>query len=151
MKGLLLILLLMVSVSFGQQSILIEAEQMEYDRNTIIYMGNVKASRGQGLLTADKMIIHLDENKKAKRIEALGNPVYKEGVRKGKADKMEYDLGTDVIKLIGNARVEEGPNFIEADEIVYYRKEDRAVATSKNKKVRSFYVEEKDEKVRNSK
>jgi lipopolysaccharide export system protein LptA len=42
--------------------------------------------------------------------------------------------------------VEEGPNFVEADEIVYYRKEERAIAISKNRKVRSFYVEEKEKK-----
>jgi lipopolysaccharide export system protein LptA len=35
---------------------------------------------------------------------------------------------------------------VEADEIIYYRKEERAIAISKNKRVRSFYVEEKEKK-----
>ncbi len=150
MKKILFTLIMLICVSFGQQSILVEANQMEYEKNTIIYTGKVKATRGMGVLTADKVIVYLDENKRAKKLEAIGNVVYTENRRRARGDMGEYDLNAEVLRLTGNARVEEGPNFVEADEIIYYKKEDRAVAVSKEKRVRSFYVEEKNEKVGNN-
>lgn len=146
-----LIILLLIVVSFSQQAILIEANKMEYEKNTITYTGNVKATRGQALLKADKLIIYLDDNKKANKIEAIGNVSYTEGARKGRSNKAQYDLKSETLILIGNARVEEGANFVEGDEIIYYKREDRAVAIGKNSRVRSFYVEEKDDKGRNNK
>ncbi len=151
MRAFAFIALLLIAVSFAQQGILVEANKMEYEKNTITYLGNVKATRGQSLLKADKLIVYLDENKKANKIEAVGNVSYLEGNRRGKAERAEYDLKTEIITLIGNARVEEGSNFVEGDEIIYYKREERAIAIGKNSRVRSFYVEEKNEKVRNSK
>ncbi len=130
------------------QPIVGEADSLTYERDRVIYSGNVRITRGNALLTANRVVIHLDENKRARMVEAEGNARYTEGNRRASANKMVYDLQNEVITLIGKARVEEGQNFVEADEIVYYRKEDRAVAVSKNSRVRTFYVEEKDEKNR---
>ncbi len=151
MRILIFLYVLLIGLSFGQQGILVEANKMEYEKNTITYIGNVKATRGQALLKADKVIVYLDENKKASKIEAIGNVSYVEGIRKGKADRAQYDLKSEILILIGNAKIEEGTNFVEGDEIVYYKREDRAVAIGKNGRVRSFYIEEKDDKVRNNK
>ncbi|MEN3028134.1 MAG: lipopolysaccharide transport periplasmic protein LptA [Aquificaceae bacterium] len=144
-KGLLLIL---IPFLIHAQPLLGEADSLTYEKNRIIYTGNVRLTRGNALLTARKVVIHLDEKRKAKLAEAEGDVRYVEGNRRGFADKMVYDLKEEIITLRGNARVEEGPNFVEGDEIVYYRREDRAVATGKKSRVRTFYVEEKDEKSR---
>ena len=133
------------------QPILGEADSLTYEKDKIVYTGNVKLTKGNGVLTADRVIIYLDENKKAKRAEAEGHVKYIEGSRRAFADKAEYDFQSDVIKLYGNAKVEDNKNFVEADEIVYYKREDRAIALSKGKRVRTFYVEEKGEKVGNNK
>lgn len=144
MKSLLVLLILFIFAY--SQPILAEADRMVYEKNSIIYIGNVKMTKGNELLTADKVIIHLDENKKANSAEAEGKVFYTDGKRIAKADKAFYDFKKDIVQLISNAKVEEGSNFVEADEIIYYRKEERAIAISKNKKVRSFYVEEKEKK-----
>jgi lipopolysaccharide export system protein LptA len=144
MKSLLFLLILFIFAY--SQPILAEADRMVYENNSIIYIGNVKITKGNELLTADKVIIYLDENRKANSAEAEGKVFYTDGKRTAKADKAFYDFKKDIVQLVGNARVEEGPNFVEADEIVYYRKEERAIAVSKNKRVRSFYVEEKEKK-----
>jgi len=141
-----LFFLLMLFIFAYSQPILAESDRMVYERNSIIYIGNVKITKDNEVLTADKVIIYLDENRKANSAEAEGKVLYRDEKRTAKADKAFYDFKKDIVQLIGNARVEEGPNFVEADEIVYYRKEDRAVAISKNRKVRSFYVEEKEKK-----
>lgn len=144
MKSLLVLLILFIFAY--SQPILAEADRMVYEKNSIIYIGNVKMTKGNELLTADKVIIYLDENKKANSAEAEGKVFYTDGKRIAKADKAFYDFKKDIVQLISNAKVEEGSNFVEADEIIYYRKEERAIAISKNKKVRSFYVEEKEKK-----
>jgi lipopolysaccharide export system protein LptA len=141
-----LFFLLLVFIFAYSQPILAESDRMVYEKNSIIYIGNVKITKGNEVLTADKVIIYLDENRKANSAEAEGKVLYRDEKRTAKADKAFYDLKKDIVQLIGNARVEEGLNFVEADEIVYYRKEERAIAISKNKRVRSFYVEEKEKK-----
>ncbi|MFN3870536.1 MAG: lipopolysaccharide transport periplasmic protein LptA [Aquificaceae bacterium] len=147
MRRFFLFALLVFSYALAQP-IVGEGDSLTYEKDKIIYTGNVKLSRGNALLTADKVVLYLDENRRVKLMEAEGKARYVEGNRRAFADKMVYDLKNDVITLIGKARVEEGQNFVEADEIVYYRKEDRAIAISKGSRVRSFYVEEKDEKGR---
>ncbi len=142
--------LLLVSAFAFSQPIAGEGDQLTYEKDRIIYTGNVRLTRGNALLTANKVIIYLDQNKKARLMEAEGNVKYVEGNRRAFADRMMYDLREDVITLKGRARVEEGPNFVEAEEIVYYKKEDRAVAVGKGSRVRTFYVEEKDEKNRSN-
>jgi lipopolysaccharide export system protein LptA len=144
MKSLFFLLILFIFAY--SQPILAESDRMVYERNSIIYIGNVKITKDNEVLTADKVIIYLDENRKANSAEAEGKVLYRDEKRTAKADKAFYDLKKDIVQLIGNARVEEGPNFVEADEIIYYRKEERAIAVSKNRKVRSFYVEEKEKK-----
>ncbi|MGC8853211.1 MAG: lipopolysaccharide transport periplasmic protein LptA [Hydrogenobacter sp.] len=150
-----MIFLLLVGLLFFKlamsEPILGEADNLTYEKDRIIYTGNVKMTRGKGVLTADKVVIYLDDKRKPKKAEAEGNVKYVEGTRRAFADRAEYDFQTEVLKLFGNARVEDDKNFVEADEIVYYKKEDRAIAISKSKRVRTFYVEEKSEKVRDSK
>ena len=141
-----LLFLLMLFIFAYSQPILAEADKMVYEKNSIIYIGDVKITKGNEVLTADKVIIYLDENRKANFVEAEGKVLYRDEKRTAKADKAFYDFKKDIVQLVGNARIEEGPNFVEADEIIYYRKEERAIAISKSKRVRSFYVEEKEKK-----
>jgi len=138
-----LIVLLITFILAYSQPILGEADTITYEKSVIIYTGNVRITKAKETLTADKVIIHLDENKKAHFAEAEGKVFYQDGKRTARADKAYYDFKKEIIRLVGNAKVEEGPNFVEADEIIYYRAEDRAVAIGKGKKVRTFYVEEK--------
>lgn len=142
------ILLLLFPIFVFAQPIVGEADSLTYERDKIIYTGNVRMTRGNALLTAQRVVIYLDEKKKAKLIEAEGNVKYVEGNRRGFADRMLYDVVDEVITLEGKARVEEGQNFVDADKIIYYRKEDKALAIGKGSRVRTFYVEEKDEKSR---
>ncbi len=142
------LILFFIPLMLYAQPIVGEADSLTYEKDKVVYMGNVRLTRGDALLTADKVTIYLDENKKAKLIEAEGRARYVEGNRRGSADKMVYDLRDETITLKGKAKVEEGQNFVEAEEIIYYKKEDKAVAISKKSRVRTFYVEEKNEKNR---
>jgi lipopolysaccharide export system protein LptA len=63
------------------QPILAESDRMVYEKNSIIYIGNVKVTKGNEVLTADKVIIYLDENRKANSAEAEGKVLYRDEKR----------------------------------------------------------------------
>ncbi|MGB9874274.1 MAG: LptA/OstA family protein, partial [Hydrogenobacter sp.] len=86
------------------EPILGEADNLTYEKDKIIYTGNVKMTRGKGVLTANKVVIYLDDKRKPKKAEAEGNVKYVEGTRRAFADRAEYDFQTEVLKLFGNAR-----------------------------------------------
>lgn len=111
MRKILFFLSLIASFAFSQP-IAGEGDQLTYEKDRIIYTGNVKLTRGNALLTANKVIIYLDENRKARLMEAEGNVKYVEGNIRAFADRMIYDLREEVITLKGRARVEDGPNFV---------------------------------------
>ncbi|MCS7083839.1 MAG: lipopolysaccharide transport periplasmic protein LptA [Aquificaceae bacterium] len=138
-----LFVFLAIFVSFAQP-IIIEADQLTYEKDKLIYNGNVKVSRADGVLKAQRLVIFLDEKKRAKSAEATGQPLYRDEKRQASADSIQYDFEKEILILKGNARLQEGESFIEAPQITYFRKEDRALAQGR---VRTIYVEESRDKV----
>ncbi len=119
-----------------------EAKNLEFKKDRIIYTGNVKLTRGEAVLRADKVTILLDSEGKPFRLVAEGNVIYKEPGRKAVADFAEYDLKRETIVLRGSAKVEERKNVLEAEEIVYDKKNETLQAKGGEKGVRTIYVEE---------
>ncbi len=125
-----------------------EAEKLTFQKDKLVYEGKVRLVRGKAVLRADKVTIFVDEEGKPKKLVAEGNVVYTEPGRKAVSSYAEYDLRTEVILLRGNARVEEDRNLIEAEEIVYDRKNNTLRALGGGRRVRTIYIEEeKDEEV----
>ncbi len=143
--------LLIASAIAGSQPITGEADSLEFLKDKVIYSGNVRLTRGESVLKADKVIIFLDKEGNPTKIVAEGGVNYVEGNRRASAKSAEYDLSRDTIVLRGDARVEEDKNLLEAEEIVYDRKNQTLKAVGDNSRVRTIYVEEEDnEKVRHS-
>jgi lipopolysaccharide export system protein LptA len=135
--------------AFAQaQPITGEAESLIFKKDRLVYQGKVRLVRGQAVLKAGKVTILLNEEGKPVKLIAEGNVVYTEPGRKATSAYAEYDLRTEVIILRGNARVEEEKNLIEAEEIVYDRKNGTLRASGGRKRVRTIYIEEEqDEEV----
>ncbi len=151
MRYILISLLMLISPLLAQ-SISVEADSLVYEGNKMIYEGNAILKKGKGILKADKIIIFLGKKGKAEKVMAEGNAVYKEDNRKATAEEIIHDMNKNVIILKGKARIEEGRNFIEAEEITYYVDSGRAIARGMGGRVKTFYAEEvSDEKVGNSK
>ena len=143
---LLTALFFLCSIAFSQP-ITGEAKILEFKDNRVIYKGDVKLTRGDALLSADRVEIILDERGKPVKILAVGNVKYVEGNRKARADYAEYDLKADRIILEGSATVEEDKSVLSADRIVYDRKSQSLQALGGAGKVKTLYVEEEDEKI----
>lgn len=147
MKKIIFLIIFLTSLSFSlvqKQStnrsssdktpIYIEANSMDYQDNTIIYKGNVVATKGDSKLTAQNLIIYLDKNKKIEKIIASGNAVYTSPDKQAKGDTIEYDMKNDIITITGNAEVVDKGNIVKGDKIVYYKKQDKAIASGKRVK-----------------
>jgi len=139
-----LLLSLILSLSVLGQPITGEAQKLEFMKDRIVYTGNVKLTRGNSILKADKVTILLDEKGKPVKLIAKGNVVYREPKRRATADYAEYDLRTETIVLRGRAKVEEEKNVLEAEEIVYDRRNQTLHAKGGKKRVRTIYIEEEE-------
>ncbi len=137
-------------ISFAQ-SIEVEADRLIYEDSRMIYEGKAVLKKDKGTLKADRIIVFMGKEGRAEKIVAKGNAVYKEDGKKAYAKEITHDLSKNVIILKGQAKVEEGKNYIEAEEIIYYVNTGKAIAKGNGGRVKMFYVEEeKDEEVGHS-
>ena len=126
-----------------ERPINIESDTLHVDdaKKTAVYEGNVVLTQGTLLMTADRLNVRQDENGFTSS-EALGQgkPVFfrqkqeaKDEYIEGIGNRIEYDAVTDVVKLIGNARVRRGDEEVRGNLIVYDAKTEtyRAVGTTK--------------------
>lgn len=147
---LILLTITLAGLSFSQP-ITGEAQNLEFVKDRVIYKGDVKLVRGEAVLRADEVVIFVDEKGKPVKLVATGRVRYTETSKRAYSDYAEYDLLKELIFLRGAAKVEEGGNLLEADEILYDKKNNTLKAKGNNGKVRTIYVEEeRNEKVRHS-
>ncbi len=125
------------------QVIEVEADTLIYENNKMIYEGNAVLKKDKGILKAERIVIFMGKDGRAEKVIAEGNASYSEEDRKAIAKEITHDLIKNVIILKGQARIEEGKSYIEAEEIVYYIDTGRAIAKGNGGRVKTFYVEEK--------
>lgn len=121
------------------------------------FIGNVKATQGNAVITSDTIRIYYegdllnpDKNKKSsqknmiKKIVASGNVDVVSDQYTAKTDKMEYDLGTQVLVLTGeNSTITSGKNSIVGSKITYYQADGRfRVEGSPDKRVNAVFFSE---------
>lgn len=128
----------------------ISANEMDIDlkNNIILLTGNVEVDDKNHNITADKTTVHLLKNAKSEaqevdvsRIVAEGNVVIlkkaiseeqkKRGEQKITSAKADYDLKSGVIEFSGNCVCYQGGSYMEGDQIIVYRDEDRIIVKRK--------------------
>jgi lipopolysaccharide transport protein LptA len=120
-------------VRITQGNMLISADQghatqttaLDFDNNLWVFRGNVKISMDQGLLTADEAQITF-VNKVLTRAVANGKPaefqqvVAKTGkLAKGRAELVDYDVSSGVVRLSKDAYLSDGQNEIRGESLKY--------------------------------
>ena len=135
--------------------ILIEADQLisNNEEQFAEFIGNVKASQADFVMTADKLKIYYQgelleteekTNKtedKLTRIVASGNVKINSSQYKAESDKVEYDTVAMTITMYGeSSKVISGKNSIAGSKIILYRKTGRVkVLGSKKKRVEATF------------
>lgn len=121
------------------------------------FVGDVRASQGNLVITSERLRIYYKDNadrneeqtgsqELIKRIVASGNVVVSSEKYKAETDRVEYDLDTRVLVLIGeNSTVTSGKNILTGSKITVNRKNGQIkVESSPQKRVKAvFYPKEK--------
>ena len=111
--------------SFSQEtkSIEIIADEMEWNKqkNEAIALGNAKATKGNTVIIANKIIATLTDTSKDQQIiklEATGKVKFtrKEEIATGK--KAIYDLEKDIIVIKGNVNFKKGENIMAGESLI---------------------------------
>ena len=139
--------------------IVITAEQLDSDNRAKFaeFIGNVKATQADFVITSDKLRIYYkgellnSENETSdeellKKIVATGNVKVTSEEFIAKAEKLEYDTASMTIVLIGeNSTVINGKNSIIGSKIILYQKDGRIkVLGDKNKRIKAeFFTKSK--------
>lgn len=119
-----------------EQPVYLEADSAELNDQAAVsvYRGNVKVTQGSTRIEGDEVTIQHHPDRKPKLVIAVGKPAtYRQEVEGEEQDfhaealRMEYDVDSDLITLIGEAVLIQGEDTFRSDRIVY----DRAAALVK--------------------
>jgi len=109
------------------QPVYIEADSVQIDDRTgvRVYQGNVVMTQGSIHMTADKVTVTKLKSG-SDHVLAVGDPVtfqqQREGeqeLARGRAQRAEYDLDSDIIKLYDDAELTQGQDTLKNDRITY--------------------------------
>jgi lipopolysaccharide export system protein LptA len=117
------------------------------------FEGDVRASQGNMVITSERLRIYYKDDpdqtgsqELIKRVVASGNVVVTSEKYKAETDRVEYDLDTRVLVLIGeNSTVTSGKNILSGSKITVNRENGQIkVESSPQKRVKAvFYPKEK--------
>lgn len=98
---------------------------LDQKKGTTVWEGNVDVKQGTLLIQADKVIVVRD-TKGQQQLQASGGPVkFRQKIDgsnefvEGSANSVQYDNGSDLAILTGNARIKRGMDSVSGSRIVY--------------------------------
>jgi lipopolysaccharide export system protein LptA len=137
------------------QPILINADELvsNIDKKFAEFIGNVRATQADFVITSDKLKIYYEGNllnseeksdkngDMLKKIVAEGNVKIKSSQYTAESEKVEYDTATMTITMTGeNSKVISGKNSISGSKIILYRNDGRVkVFGGKKKRVEATF------------
>jgi len=123
------------------QPLNIQADQAIIDQRKGIstYRGKVHVVQGTMEINGTELIMHHDNAGKPLSITINGNlATYKQQIQPnepevhGEATQMLYMTNSDILTLVGKARVTRGTDVVEGEKILYDRQNDRILANGEN-------------------
>jgi len=123
------------------QPINIEADQAIIDQREGVstYRGKVHVVQGTMEINGTELVMHHDEAGKPTSIVVKGDlATYKQQIQPnepevhGQALQMEYTTSSEILTLLGKARVTRGTDVVEGEKIRYDRLNDRILANGQN-------------------
>lgn len=114
------------------------SQSLDMEKNVLVLTDNVMITQGSIKINAAKVTITREEGKK-ESFDAQGSPVHFQQKLdngkpvQGKANQVQYDLGTEFLVLIGNAELKQLDSFIQAERITYDVKKQQLKASSGGK------------------
>jgi lipopolysaccharide export system protein LptA len=120
----------------GIQADLAETDKLDFTDGLWVFTGNVILRTATAVLYCDEARLTFSDHKLAEA-KLTGNPAHfeqkldnTEGMNKGEASQIVYELESQSLKLQKSARFTDGANEISGDQIVYNLKARRLTADS---------------------
>ena len=106
----------------------------------IVFLGNVVAKQaGLTIKTSQLVVSYQGKNNQVSRVEAIGDVTITKDDRIATGGRGVYEVGKETIIMTDSPRVQQGENFLEGDEIVFFLNEDISVVKSKaGSRVKAF-------------
>jgi lipopolysaccharide export system protein LptA len=120
------------------EPIVITADQMHFDYETeeVRYVGEVHVEQGELVIDCAELEIGYEGepregvNMELREVTARGDVVIRQGARIASGDEARFDQVEKKILLLGNARLEDGPNIVQGDRLTVFLGEGRSVIES---------------------
>ncbi len=125
----------------GPTVITADTMDMDIKNNLVTLIGNVVVDDPSNKLTADKMLVYLqdtkggDSKKELKAIVALGNVIMvrkaiteedkKNGKREAHSGRADYDAIAGIIIMTENPVIYQGDNYMKGDRIILWKNSER--------------------------
>ena len=129
--SLLLVLLLAAAPAPGQDPgakppvhITADKVSLHGKRNTVVWIGHVKAVRQTTTITCDRMIAHYDDHQQVTRLECLGHVHAYDGDKWALGDRGDFDNLSSILVVTGNPEGGEGHNRIKGTRVTFYAGKD---------------------------
>lgn len=124
------------------EPIVITADQMhfDYEAEEVRYVGEVHVEQGNLVIDCAELEIayegegHEGAKMELREVTARGDVVIRQGARIASGDEARFDQLEEKILLVGNARLEDGPNIVEGNRLTVFLGEGRSVIESSPKK-----------------
>lgn len=127
-------------VSNSEEPIDIFGDKVEVVDQVVTLLGNARAVQGEGILSADRIVAKLDENRNPKTIECQQNVRYSNGKEAVAGDSALYDDAERTITFTGNVVVTQGENVITGGVLVYWVDTGRINLTpAQGKRIRGYF------------
>ena len=127
----------------------ISSDTMEWKReeNVAIALGNAKATQGERILSAQKIIVFFNEEKKNEKIyklDASGKVSFKNGNQIAKGDEATFLIDKEKIIIKGNVKLEKDDSYMIGEQLSIDLKNDytKLISSKKSGKVKAKYKTE---------
>jgi lipopolysaccharide export system protein LptA len=118
-----------------REPIVVTSDRMEADElgSTVTFIGDVTLKKENMTLTSDHLVVHYDAADKAVReIEAQGNVVVRQEGRVAQANNAVYYSKEEKIVLTGKPRIIENENQLGGERITMFMRSERSLVESGN-------------------
>jgi len=98
----------------------ITGESLELVDDVATWVGNVRAVQGEAILTADRLIAHLDDDGAFRTIRAIGAVRYSNGKEAITGDTGLYDADARTITISDNVVATQGKQVMTGGSLIYW-------------------------------
>lgn len=108
------------------QQISIKADRLEIQGrgNQAVWVGHVRAKRGDTNLSCDRLVAHYTSDQQISKIECVGSVEIVDGDRSAKGERAEFDNLRGILTITGNPEAKQGVNHMKGTRVTFYMERD---------------------------